>query len=834
MTISPNELDAILQKVRAAFLQEDAPGYIEALRTGIQPSHQNADFFSLLSTLHSLKGGAGVAQFYGLYTLAHQLEDLIQSLQTQSCMEPELAWNLFGRAIEEIENTFKLNKDLAISPELLETLEKFVQAPSKSGKKSVRFRFDLSDTITYSAQLGKYIWKTAQKAVNKLNRAAHFNNGETHSPPSDIGAEALTEHLVQAQEGSPVQPNQPSTTENYDKASAPAREQSGAAPPKLGKFLRLPLEQLDQMLEATEELISFNERQNFQQQQLEQANLRLEVLLPQFQLLQSRLKEFYDNLTSTPTIQLNSFNPLPESLNTVEELVALLSESFSVIDLTTRNLAETQKESRRHLEKLYTSLIRSRLVPFKRLAQGFLTHIIRLNQRYRKEVKLIVRGGELLVDQSILEELRSPFNHLINNAFDHGIEPKEERVAQQKPQIAEIVLQATAQENELIFSVSDDGRGIEPHKIYRHALQRGLTSQTPMSELSQEEILSFLFQPGFSTASNTNDLSGRGMGLDIVEKQVSSLRGTLQIESIVGQGTTFIIKLPPSLSFLPLLLCRIQKRIVAIPVTSVLQIISYSELEWISVNPPFAHWKQSNIPVPVVYLSTLLKYSDSPFDTSTLPAGVGSVVLAGPQSPLIAIVDAIIGQQKLIVKPLNHAVTRPHYLAGCTILASGEVVPVLLPQKFDCLQQSLSSSNSREVINSSTPHQKNQTILLAEDSQATRILIKGLLEEEGFHVICSHDGQEAIDEFLRHSEEIDLVISDIEMPRIDGFAFLRQIRQESDSTLPVIILSSRTTENYHHQAMDLGANAFVSKQSLSELLVLTVKKLLIHAPLTYN
>ncbi len=827
MNISPDELDTISQKVRAAFLEEDAPGYIEALRAGLQHSYRDADYFSLLSALHSLKGGAGIAQFHSLQRLAHSLEDLIQSLQDKSCTDQELAWSLFIRATEEIDNAFKLGQGLTISLELLQDLEEFNQSFSKPGEESFKSRFTLSNTITTASQVGKRVWETAQRAVAKFKRAVDSNNSEAHSPPGDTAIDALNENLIQIQEESCVQfINQSSTIENPERPIPPAPSPARAAP-NLGKILRLPLEQLDQMTETAEELIAYNQKLCLQHQQLEQANLRLQTLAPQFQQVRSSLQTVVDglNFSSSPTLpaDLDTITTLHGNIQVLQELISLFQEAKSDIKLVASNLTENQKETRRDLEKLYTTLTRSRLVPFKKLAQLFLPYVGRLNQRYGKEVKLAIRGGEVLVDQSILEELRPPLNHLINNAFDHGIEPTEERIALKKPQRAEIILQVTAQENELIFSVSDDGRGIEPQKIYRRALQRGLTSQSPMSELSQEEILSFLFQPGFSTASNPNDLSGRGMGLDIVRDQVSSLRGTLQIKTIVGQGTTFIIKLPPSLSFLPLLLCQLQKRTVAIPSTSILEILSYAELKWSSINPPLAHWKQSDI--PVVHLSSLLQYSNTITNISQLPDVTGAVVLNGPNAPLIAIVDTLIRQQKLIVKPLAQIVKSPPYLAGCTILPTGEIVPVLLPQKFGSLLQKLDSLSTQKSTSPPIQQTKNKIILVAEDSQATRILIEGLLKEEGFDVICCHDGQEALEEFLRHSEEIDLVISDVEMPRVDGFAFLQQIRQvRPQSTLPVIILSSRSTDNYTHQAMDLGANAFVNKQFLSENLLLRVNE----------
>lgn len=860
MSLDPASLDAIAQEVRQCFLEEDAPAYLEALQTGLQQFSQGqvVDYPALRRAAHSLKGGAGLSQIAGLSELAHKLEDLLQALHQQQVTDQQKAWELLRRGVEEITILLSQARSSQVcyaDATLLQALEEF-QQPSwalnadetptlATGNFADAYlvktalEMDLEDCLVRLEQLLQGEGDVVQglsnlveectllgealdlpwliQAVMPISTALSQHDQSFGESSEDTARSFITQlrslrtQYLQGKLPTPSASSSLEISEEIEPLAASLITESTAVSTdlKLGQspsvtasepsaHLRIPLSKLEYMTNTVGELITNNERFHLQQQQLEQASLRLQRLTQQFEPIRNQVQAFYDQL---------AISTLDESLQTFQELILQIQETHADIDLMNRELVENQEQARQNLDRVYAALTQSRLVPFRRLAQRFLPQLRQLNQRYGKVAKLVIQGEDVLVDQVLLEQLQTPLTHLLNNAFDHGIEPPAERLALEKPETAQILLQATAQENQVVITLRDDGRGIDLQKVYQQALQQKLCPQTPMDHLSQEEILAFLFQPGFSTAPTVNDLSGRGMGLNIVHTQMSRLRGTVQVQTIVGQGTTFTIKLPPGLSLLPLLVCRSQRRLVAIPTTSVLEILPCSELTQVSTTPPLVSWRQQSI--PVVSLLALLPYPNLPVDNSQSQVGI---VLDGPDSPLVVTVDALIGERQLILKPFDDTVTIPPYLAGCTILGTGEVVPVVLPYHFGCLLQQPKLPTPAPAHPPRQQRTRRRTILVAEDSLANQRLLERVLTQQGYTVVICRDGQEALDELEQRHGSVDLVISDIEMPRLNGFNLLRQIRTNSYwHALPVVMLTSRTGNPHRDKAMSLGASAYMTK-----------------------
>lgn len=818
--IEPAFLDAIAQEVRQCFLEEDAPTYLEVLQTGLQQSQELVDYPSLRRAAHSLKGGAGLVQIPNLSELAHKLEDLLQALEQQQVTDKQQAWALLHRAVEQIAMLLtqaRSSQDCRVDPNLLQALEEFQPLSSAETKDSgstavadahlikTALEVDLENCLVRVEQLLQDEDTSAQAIFQSLSTLVEECTllGEALDLPWLIQAVVPISTALGVHENESVQRQAQdliiqlrSLRSQYlqDKLLIPKKgtrngdARSQASPPS---SLRIPLSQLEHMANTIGELIINHERRNLQQQQLEQTSQRLQQLISQFEPIRDQLQTRIEKRGSNYGLHF-------------QKLILQIQEIQADLDLMNREAVEDQEEARQNLHSIYTALLQSRLVPFKKLAQRFLPQLSQLNHHYGKSVELVIQGEDVLVDLVLLEQLQAPLTHLLNNAFDHGIENLAERLASAKPEIARIILQATANENQVVITFKDDGRGIDLHKIYRQAVQQGFCSHTPISDLGQEEILAFLFQPGFSTAPTVNALSGRGMGLDIVQTQISRLRGTVQVQTLIGQGTTFTIKLPPGLSLLPLLLCQ-QQRLVAIPTTSVLEILSCSELTQISTTPPLVNWRGRTI--PIVPLLALLPYPNLSTDSRSRVA----IVVDGPDSPLIVTVDALVGERQLILKPFDDTVAIPPYLAGCTILETGEVVPVVLPYHFD-----RTAYKPRLVPTLGQTHPSGQarkrTILVAEDSAANRHLLERILTQEGYTVVLCRDGQEALDELEQRHNHVDLVISDIEMPRIDGFVLLRQIRSSSHShALPVVMLTSRTGSRDQQKAMSEGATSYMNK-----------------------
>ncbi|MGL4883856.1 MAG: response regulator, partial [Waterburya sp.] len=417
------------------------------------------------------------------------------------------------------------------------------------------------------------------------------------------------------------------------------------------------------------------------------------------------------------------------------------------------------------------------------------------------------------------EQLQTPLTHLLNNAFDHGIESKYERLATGKPETATIWLTAQLQKNQLVITIKDDGGGINLEKVYNRAVQRGICPPNKaINDFKPAEILNWIFEPDFSTATQVSDISGRGMGLDIVLNLIRQLRGQLQVQTDPGLGSTFTITLPLNLSLQLLLLVQLQNQLLAIPHTSILEILPERELAFTDQQKQYVNWHEQVIPLASV--SSLFPCPRKPLQLSQ---GKVAIVLKTAFEPLVILVDAIVKEEKLIIKPLDETITVPTYVGGCTILGTGQVIPVIFPQGLeqDAINPEVNKKSAITIANTVA------TILIAEDSIATRRMLDKVLTTVGYQVIACRDGQEALEQIDQYKGKINLIISDIEMPRLNGFELLEQVRAKpAFKNTPIIMATSRTGDRHLQEAKRLGATDYLGKPVQPQELINTVATLL--------
>lgn len=652
-------------------------------------------------------------------------------------------------------------------------------------------------------------------------------------------------------------------------------------------YLRIPSAQVENMTNTVAEMILRHERLLRQQQQLGQTNKNLQALVLQMIPLQEQVQTIYDQLAFDQPIQSN-FQPNlkvsnsnnvndPNDLNTdfdqleldqyssshitlqnLQEVLLRVRESRSDIDLSYRDIGEEIEYLRQDLDRLYGQLTQSRLVPFKTLASRFVPQLKRLCQKYNKQVELIIDGEEILIDQVVLEQLQTPLNHLLINAFDHGIETPEARLQLGKSETAVIHLSAVIAGNQVIISLKDDGDGINLHDVYARAVEKNICpAEISIDKIPRQEIINFIFQPNFSTRNIVSDISGRGMGLDIVRSQINRLRGNIQVDTVQGQGTNFTLRLPIGLSLVNLLICANAENLIAIAANDVLDIFPYMEVKPSTPNHKHHHvveipWRKQLI--PLLDLNQSLSYGKKIDQTITPKV---CLVLNRNDSPIAIAIGSIIEERQLIIKPFDSTVKVPSYLTGCTILGTGQVVPVLVPDNLQILLRENIARNNQNALKKSkhqsqpkantktnqhdnhktsqngnanvspndnlnqdysqnnhedSNHNAVKTILIAEDSIATRNMLEQILKQLDFEVIACRDGQEALDMLIRTQGKITMVISDVEMPRLNGFNLLQTIRSENNWTkIPVVMLTSRTGDRHRSKAISLGANGYLSK-----------------------
>ncbi|WP_319419517.1 response regulator [Pleurocapsa sp. FMAR1] len=601
--------------------------------------------------------------------------------------------------------------------------------------------------------------------------------------------------------------------------------------------LKIPLERLQDMTSNVEELILTYSRFGRQQKQLNQANRRLRSLTRQFEPIREQIQNLYDRLAIgssdvSPTIgnaqkvnegfdslEMDRYTDLHSSLQLFQELMLQIQETRTDIDFVEREFAEDIEQTRNNLDNLYSEVTDSRLVPFDLLAKRFVPQIIGLSQRFDKLVDLKIEGKNTPVDQILLEQLQTPLTHLLNNAFDHGIESKYERITAGKPETATIQLTSKLQRNSLVITIKDDGGGISIEKVYNRAVERGICPpEKSIKDFQPGEILNWIFKPDFSTAAKVSDISGRGMGLDIVLNLIRKLKGQLQVQTDAGLGTTFTITLPLNLSLQSLLLVQLQNQIIAFPHTSVLEILPYRELDFTNERKQHINWH--NQVITLTSVSNLFPCPREPFQLSLEKV---AIVLETAFEPVTIVVDAIVKEEKLIIKPFDETIPVPAYMAGCTVLGSGEVIPVILPQGLEQNAVTKGSLKAKSVAQANN----TSTILIAEDSIATRKMLDKILTAVGYKVIVCRDGQEALEQTEQYTGRIDLIVSDVEMPRLNGFELLAKVRaQPAFKNTPVIMATSRTGDRHKQEAKRLGATDYLGKPVQPQELIDTVAALL--------
>ena len=605
--------------------------------------------------------------------------------------------------------------------------------------------------------------------------------------------------------------------------------------------VKIPLDRLQDMTNNVEELILTYSRFGRQQKLLNQANRRLRTLTRQFEPIREQIQNLYNELAigssniakkaqqldhnssesdnNFDSLEMDHYTDLHGSLQSFQELMLQIQETRTDIDFVDRELGEDIEQTQKNLDILYSEVTDSRLVPFDLLAKRFVPQIRGLSQRFDKRVDLKIEGKNTPVDQILLEQLQTPLTHLLNNAFDHGIESKYERFASGKPEEATICLTSKLQKNTLVITIEDDGGGINPEKVHKRAVQRGICPpEKSIEDFELGEILNWIFEPDFSTAVKVSDISGRGMGLDIVLNLIRQLKGQLQVKTDVGQGSTFTITLPLNLSLQSLLLVQLQNNLIAIPHTSIREILPYRDLYFTNNKKTHINWQGKVISLSAA--SSLFPCPRKPFNFNEGKVGI---VLETAFEPLVILVDAIVREEKLIIKPFDETIPVPPYLAGCAVLGSGEVIPVILPQGLEKDVISVASTKDSKVTITNTV----STILVAEDSVATRRMLDKILTSVGYQVIVCRDGQEALEQVEQYKGKIDLILSDVEMPRLNGFELLQKVRAKAAfKNTPIVMATSRTGDRHQKEAKKLGATDYLGKPVQPQQLIDTISALL--------
>ncbi|MGB3402712.1 MAG: hybrid sensor histidine kinase/response regulator [Microcoleaceae cyanobacterium] len=616
---------------------------------------------------------------------------------------------------------------------------------------------------------------------------------------------------------------------------------SGKTEAALG--LRIDVERFDAINQSVGDLATQDNSLVLQNQKNRHALVTLEKSWKNFQRFLNIVQEFTEfpqGNDQNLQVQPHDFNALNEIL---QQTTQQMNEAGDIIyEMKLQNLQNKQliKTRQQTLQQVQQHLIATRMLPIESILNRFPRMIRDLSVQYQKPVDLILTGKQTLVDKAILEKLYDPLIHLVRNAFDHGIESEAERQKRQKKQKGRIEIKAYSQGNSTYIEVSDNGRGINPKMIRKKIIEKRLISQQDAARLSRSQLYEFLFYPGFSTKNKVSQISGRGVGLDVARQQIEALKGTLILQSEVGKGTTFIIRLPWNLTITKLLIFRIKNSIFAISIDTLTAILSVSKTQ-IKRTPKgyIYNWSGQKIPL-VQSLLNRCSYGKEVRQSQqkNTPNRVNSPSNTSDKTMLLVIsqglntialkIDQVIMEQHLTIKPFSPALTAPSYLYGCTILGDGRLVPVIdSSELLEYWQNKYQSSPSPLILfpkQVKDQPQQLSKILIIDDSITTRQSLNTILKQSGYQVIQATTGKEGLIQ-LQRNPDIQVVLCDLEMPEMNGFEFLSRCRRKFDSKeLPVLILTSRTSDRYRQLAKQLGSNGYMTKPWLKQELMKIIEK----------
>ncbi len=570
--------------------------------------------------------------------------------------------------------------------------------------------------------------------------------------------------------------------------------------------MRVDMEQVDRLSRLVGEARLLQEQTRAHQTLLEELLQAQEETKRAFRSLRETLETFRDRLRPRQIEELS---------RRMEVLERRLEEQNARGNVLGRQHAAWLERSTLNLSELQQQVWAIRMVPIGSLFEVFPGVVRRLAGECGVEVALEVRGAEVELDRRVLDLLREPLVHLVRNALSHGIEPPEERVRLGKPPRGRLVLEAQALGRRVHIRVRDDGRGIDLEKVRRIAVERGLLEEREANQADERTLLELLFRPAFTTRRQADEMSGRGVGLDAVQTTLRRLNGLVQVETHPGQGTVFTLDVPLTMATIPVLLVETAGETLAIPSGVVRGLVrpQPQEAVWVE-GRPVLYWQER--PLPLLSLAEALGLASAPAEEGRTVA-----VIAGSDGYQVALtVDRLLDETEAVVQPLGEILGRSPYFSAATISGTGQVIPILdlgglpstrpaAPIRAERLPEEMRDRAAPP------PPRDPPRILLVEDTLITRELERSILEAAGYRVETAQDGLDALQKLERST--FHLVITDIEMPRLDGLELTARIRQDPRwANLPIVIITAYADEERRRRGMQLGAQAYITKSRFDQ------------------
>ncbi|GAA9902625.1 chemotaxis histidine kinase/response regulator CheAY2 [Helicobacter pylori] len=473
---------------------------------------------------------------------------------------------------------------------------------------------------------------------------------------------------------------------------------------------------------------------------------------------------------------------------------------------------------------LQLAVMKTRMQPVGKVFNKFPRMVRDLSRELGKSIELIIEGEETELDKSIVEEIGDPLIHIIRNSCDHGIEPLEERRKLNKPETGKVQLSAYNEGNHIVIKISDDGKGLDPVMLKEKAIEKGVISERDAEGMSDREAFNLIFKPGFSTAKVVSNVSGRGVGMDVVKTNIEKLNGIIEIDSEVGVGTTQKLKIPLTLAIIQALLVGVQEEYYAIPLSSVLETVRISQDEIYTVDGKSVLRLRDEV-LSLVRLSDIFKV-DAILESNS---DVYVVIIGLADQKIGVIVDYLIGQEEVVIKSLGYYLKNTRGIAGATVRGDGKITLIVDVGAMMDMAKSIKVNITTLMNESENTKSKNSPsdyiVLAIDDSSTDRAIIRKCLKPLGITLLEASNGLEGLEMLKNGDKTPDAILVDIEMPKMDGYTFASEVRKYNKfKNLPLIAVTSRVTKTDRMRGVESGMTEYITKPYSGEYLTTVVKR----------
>jgi len=808
--------DEIDHDLLPVFLEEGndlLPMIGQLLQSWQQSPEDDAIPQSILRLMHTVKGSARMAGAMQLGQHTHDMETRIENLMhTGSTIRQPLLEDLIARQDYAMHLFERLqNPDLAaLSLEVAPVAE-----------------------LTVAQEINQFQDALQSGFVSEIDATTDEEPAAVVPDASESTEPVAEVPMVSDKPASNIAVVKPVKISNAPRQLAPQSAMSAASAPV--PLVRVRADILDRLVnQAGEVSIARSKLEN----EVDTLKASLSELTENVSRLRDQLREVEIQAETQITSRMafsgdREFDPLEfDRFTRLQELTRMMAESVSDVATVQTTLSRTIEGATTDLNvqarltrELQQDLMRVRMIPFSSVSERLYRIARQTAKEVDKRVNLDIRGTSVEIDRSVLEKMVAPFEHMLRNAIVHGIEARQDRVGRGKSEVGELLIEIRQEGNEVVIHFTDDGQGLNINRIREKAKTVGLL--TDENFINESEVVNLIFEPGFSTASEVTELAGRGVGMDVVRSEAASLGGRVSVTSVEGQGAHFTIHLPLTLAVTQVVILNAGGKTFAVPSVLVEQVQQLKSAALANAyNDGFIMWQGNR--VSLHYLPSMLGEREATPDTQQYTP----ILIMKSDNERVAIhVDQIIGNREVVVKNVGPQLARMIGIAGATVLGSGNIVlilnPVPLAQKLEHERAKLPDAavdnqdlgavaemhGKASVPSQVAPVQGLRThhiVMVVDDSLTVRRVTQRLLVREGYQVVLAKDGIDALEQLQSITPDVMLV--DIEMPRMDGFDLTRNVRSDSRTThIPIIMITSRTADKHRNYAAELGVNEYFGK-----------------------